>query len=169
MVREVAETGGFSMATARTAVIPFLSAITRLCKPRSLTVDMAAWYELDEAGVSYITGSGETTKKVASIVEDATERRSEALEAHAGSAFTETEEQDQNQNQSTVNQDTKTDTQSPNGVETTKETGDDDYAQSTGTEERDASTTESASDTDTSADADTETEDDGQAGLSEFM
>ena len=169
VVREVAETGGFSMATARTAVIPFLSAITRLCKPRSLTVDMAAWYELDEAGVSYITGSGETTKKVASIVEDATERRSEALEAHAGSAFTETEEQDQDQNQSTVNQDTKTDTQSPNGVETTTETGDDDYAQSTGTEERDASTTESASDTDTSADADTETEDDGQAGLSEFM
>ena len=170
VVREVAKTGGFSMATARTAVIPFLSAITHLCKPRSLTVGMAAWYELDEAGVSYITGSGETTKKVASIVEDAAERRSEAVEAHAGSAFAETETEEKTN--STGNQDSGVDVQSHKSAEsgddtvTTANTPAEDHAQSGASET--ASATESASDSDASTDTDAD-DDDGQAGLSEFM
>jgi replication factor C large subunit len=48
---------------------------------------MAAVYDLDEAGVSYVTGSGETTNKVQSIVEDAEELREAEMEDHAGSAF----------------------------------------------------------------------------------
>jgi replication factor C large subunit len=48
---------------------------------------MAAWYDLDEAGVAYVTGSGETTNKVQSIVEDAADRRAEAMEDHADGAF----------------------------------------------------------------------------------
>jgi replication factor C large subunit len=48
---------------------------------------MAAAYDLDETGVSFITGSGESTNKVESIVADAAERRDEAMEAHSGGAF----------------------------------------------------------------------------------
>ncbi len=87
VVRAIAEAGGVSMTTARLDVLPFLSAVTHHCKPRELTVAMAAWYDLDEAGVAYVTGSGETTNKVASIVEDAADLRAEALENHAGGAF----------------------------------------------------------------------------------
>jgi replication factor C large subunit len=48
---------------------------------------MTAWYDFDESHVSYVTGSGESTNKVESIVEDARARREELLEAHAGDAF----------------------------------------------------------------------------------
>ena len=84
VVRKVAESGGFSMATARREVLPFLAAMTHHCKPRELTVAMAAYYDLDEAAVSFVTGSGETTNKVESIVADATERRESAMEEHSG-------------------------------------------------------------------------------------
>ncbi|WP_435068801.1 replication factor C large subunit [Haloplanus sp. C73] len=83
VVRKVAESGGFSMATARREVLPFLAAMTHHCKPRDLTVAMAAYYDLDEAAVSFVTGSGETTNKVESIVADAQELRESAMEDHS--------------------------------------------------------------------------------------
>ncbi|TQQ80877.1 replication factor C large subunit [Halonotius terrestris] len=85
--QRIAERGGLSIDTARRDVLPFLSAMTHHCKPRELTVAMAAAYELDEAAVSFITGSGESTNKVESIVADAEELRAEAIEAHSGGAF----------------------------------------------------------------------------------
>jgi len=87
VVRKIAQNGGFSMATARREVLPYLSAITHHCKPRELTVAMAAYYEFDESHVSFVTGSGETTNKVQSIVEDAGELREELVEEHAAGAF----------------------------------------------------------------------------------
>ena len=87
IVRKIAEAGGFSMGTARRDVLPFLATMTHHCKPRDLTVAMAAWYDLDEAAVSYVTGSGETTNKVQSIVEDAREMRETEMESHTGGAF----------------------------------------------------------------------------------
>ncbi|WP_411964204.1 replication factor C large subunit [Haloferax sp. YSMS24] len=87
VVRKIAERGGFSMATARREVLPYLSALTHHCKPRELTVAMAAYYEFDESHVSFVTGSGETTNKVQSIVEDAETLREELVEEHAGGAF----------------------------------------------------------------------------------
>ncbi|KTG28349.1 replication factor C large subunit [Haloferax profundi] len=87
VVRKIAETGGFSMATARREVLPYLSALTHHCKPRELTVAMAAYYDFDESHVSFVTGSGETTNKVQSIVEDAESLREELVEEHAGGAF----------------------------------------------------------------------------------
>ncbi|ELZ35294.1 replication factor C large subunit [Halogeometricum pallidum JCM 14848] len=87
VVRKIAESGGFSMGTARRDVLPFLAAITHHCKPRDVTVAMAAWYDLDESAVSFVTGSGETTNKVQSIVEDAAEMREVEMEAHTGGAF----------------------------------------------------------------------------------
>ncbi|MFC7068152.1 replication factor C large subunit [Halobaculum lipolyticum] len=87
VVRAIAERGGFSMDTARRAVLPYLSAMTHHCKPRDLTVAMAAAYEFEAEHVSFVTGSGETTNKVQSIVEDAEELRAEQMEAHSGGAF----------------------------------------------------------------------------------
>jgi replication factor C large subunit len=87
VARKIAEQSGVSMDTARRDVIPFLSAMTHHCKPRELTVAMAAAYDLEAKHVSFVTGSGETTNKVESIVEDAQELRAERMEEHSGSAF----------------------------------------------------------------------------------
>ena len=87
VARKIAEQSGVSMDTARRDVIPFLAAMTHHCKPRELTVAMAAAYDMDESHVSFVTGSGETTNKVESIVEDAQELREEQMEEHSGSAF----------------------------------------------------------------------------------
>jgi replication factor C large subunit len=83
VVRKIAENGGVSMATARRELLPFLAAMTHHCKPRELTVAMAAYYDFDEAAVSFVTGSGETTNKVATVVADAQERRDAEMEAHS--------------------------------------------------------------------------------------
>jgi len=87
VVRRIARQGGFSMKTARREVLPFLAATTHHCKPRELTVEMAAAFDLEESHVSFVTGSGETTNKVGSIVEDAQERRADRVEEHAEGAF----------------------------------------------------------------------------------
>ncbi|WP_323190570.1 replication factor C large subunit [Halostella sp. PRR32] len=87
IAREIAERSGTSIGTARREILPFLATMTHHCKNRELTVAMAAAYDLDESDVSFITGSGETTNKVQSVVEDARERRDEAIEHNAGGAF----------------------------------------------------------------------------------
>ncbi|RLM66768.1 replication factor C large subunit [Halorubrum sp. Atlit-8R] len=87
VVGKIAAASGCSVATARREVLPFLEAVTHHCKPRELTVAMAAAYDLDEAGVAFVTGSGESTNKVESIVEDAQARREELIEEHADGAF----------------------------------------------------------------------------------
>jgi replication factor C large subunit len=87
VIRALAREHGTSMATARRELLPFLSTVTHHCKPRELTVRMAARYEFDEAHVAFVTGSGESTNKVASIVADAREARADALAEHGGEAF----------------------------------------------------------------------------------
>jgi replication factor C large subunit len=87
LAREIAEREGVSMATARREILPYLSRMTHHCKPRDLTVQMAAAYDLDAAAVSFVTGSGESTNKVESIVADARELREAEMEENAGSAF----------------------------------------------------------------------------------
>jgi len=87
VVGRIAAASGCSIATARRAVLPFLETVTHHCKPRELTVAMAAAYDLDEAGVAFVTGSGESTNKVASVVEDAQALREERMEDHAEGAF----------------------------------------------------------------------------------
>jgi replication factor C large subunit len=77
------------MGTARRSVLPYLSAMTHHCKPRELTVEVAARYDLDEKDLSFVTGSGESTNKVESIVADARERREEGAVAHSDGAFEE--------------------------------------------------------------------------------
>ena len=87
VARAIAEASGTSMSTARREVLPFLAVMTHHCKNRELTVAMTAAYDLDASHVSFVTGSGEDTNKVASIVEDADERHETAAVEHSGSAF----------------------------------------------------------------------------------
>ena len=87
VVGRIAEASGCSVATARREVLPFLETITHHCKPRDLTVAMAAAYDLDEAGVAFVTGSGESTNKVESIVEDAQTLRDDRMEDNTGGVF----------------------------------------------------------------------------------
>ncbi|MFW6448417.1 MAG: replication factor C large subunit [Halobacteriota archaeon] len=71
IARRIAETGGMSVATARREVLPLVSAMTHHCKPRDLAEAVAAAFDLDAGEVSYLTSSGEDTKKVPGIVEHA--------------------------------------------------------------------------------------------------
>ncbi|MFB6161406.1 MAG: replication factor C large subunit [Haloferacaceae archaeon] len=87
VVRAVAESHGTDVATARREVLPFLAAMTHHCKPRELTVRMAAYYDLDAEHVAFVTGSGESTNKVESIVADARALREDEIEDHGGGAF----------------------------------------------------------------------------------
>ena len=85
IARQIAEAGGVSTGTARREIMPFLAEMTHHCKNRELTVAMTARYDLDEQQISFVTGSGETTNKVQSIVEDAQEmREQQAAEASRG-------------------------------------------------------------------------------------
>jgi replication factor C large subunit len=87
IARKIAERSGTSIGTARRHVLPYLSTMIHHCKPRELTVAVAAAYEFDESDVSFVTGSGETTNKVESIVSDAEERRAQLAVEHSGGAF----------------------------------------------------------------------------------
>ena len=87
IAQQIAEAGGLSMSTARREILPHLSVMTHHCKNRKLTVAMTAKYDLDAKHVSFITGSGEDTNKVQSVVEDAERLREERAVENAGGAF----------------------------------------------------------------------------------
>ncbi|MEF8837884.1 MAG: replication factor C large subunit [Haloarculaceae archaeon] len=87
VARHVAESAGVSMGTARREVLPYLATMTHHCKNRALTVAMAARYDLETDHVAFVTGSGEDTNKVQSIVEDARERQEVAAVDHSEGAF----------------------------------------------------------------------------------
>ncbi|MBV0924770.1 replication factor C large subunit [Halomicroarcula limicola] len=87
IAQQIAVIDGVSMRTARREIMPFLATMTHHCTNRDLTVAMAATYELEAEHVSFVTGSGEDTNKVQSIVEDAERRREEAAVEHSGGAF----------------------------------------------------------------------------------
>ena len=151
VVREIARHEGTSMATARREILPFLSTITHHCKPREPTVQMAAAYELEESHVSFVTGSGETTNKVQSIVEDAAARRAELVEEHAGGAF----------EQAAAGQTDGTDAADESGLVSEP----DDEAGGSG-----GASVDDPGDGDTAGDAgDTDDADEDQSGLTDFM
>jgi replication factor C large subunit len=139
VVRAIASAHGTSMATARRELLPFLSTVTHHCKPRELTVRMATRYEFDEEHVAFVTGSGESTNKVAAIVEDAREARADALAEHGGAAF--------------VPGEPDADADGPEPA----------------SEPAAGGGTDTDTDTDADADADTGEADDGQSGLGDFV
>ncbi len=87
VARQIAESAGVSMSTARREIMPHLATMTHHCTNRDLTVAMAARYELDAEHVALVTGSGVDTNKVQDIVADARARREEAAIEHSGGAF----------------------------------------------------------------------------------
>jgi replication factor C large subunit len=87
IARKIAEANGTSMSSARREIMPYLAVMTHHCKNRELTVAMAARYELEAEHVSFVTGSGEDTNKVQSIVEDAEQLREELASEGTGGAF----------------------------------------------------------------------------------
>jgi len=87
IAQKIAAIDGVSMRTARREIMPFLATMTHHCKNRDLTVAMAATYELETDHVAFVTGSGESTNKVQSIVEDAERLREDAAVEHSGGAF----------------------------------------------------------------------------------
>jgi replication factor C large subunit len=93
-VRRIADRSGTSIGTAREEILPRLEIMTHHCKPRELTVEMAAAYDLDAGEVSAITGSGETTNKVQDVVADAEALQAEAATAGADALFAPGEEGD---------------------------------------------------------------------------
>ena len=117
--------------------------MTHHCKNRELTVAMAARYDLDAEHVAFVTGSGEDTNKVQSIVEDARRLREELAAEGTEGAFAETSEQD--------------------GDDTASETqADPDAAE-------DEATTTGEDDEATTGEDDRESEDAEQSGLSDFV
>ncbi|EMA39770.1 replication factor C large subunit [Halococcus hamelinensis] len=87
IAQRIAETAGVSMASARREVMPYLATMTHHCTNRELTVAMTARYDLEAKHVSFITGSGESTNKVQSVVEDAARLREEAAVEGSQGAF----------------------------------------------------------------------------------
>jgi replication factor C large subunit len=87
VARQVAESAGTSIGTARREIVPHLAAMTHHCTNRELTIAMTAHYDLKPEHVSLVTGSGEDTNKVQSIVEEARERQEMAAVEGSGGAF----------------------------------------------------------------------------------
>ncbi|WP_408958389.1 replication factor C large subunit [Natrinema sp. 74] len=149
IAERIAEREGASVATARREILPFLSAMTHHCKNRDLTVRMAATYDLDESEVSFVTGSGKTTNKVQSIVEDAEERKAEEAVEHSGNAFFEAERSSESDGHEPTPDDNSDDQQTLMAADA----------------DADSASDPAAADDESSADE----PDDDQSGLSDFM
>jgi replication factor C large subunit len=143
IARKIAATSGTSMANARREIMPFLATMTHHCTNRELTVSMAARYDMDAEHVAFVTGSGEDTNKVQSIVEDATKRGEEAAVAGSEGAFEGA---------------TRTTSDEPDDLDGSDESGVMDGGDTAGDE--DTADEESADDTEGS--------DDSQSGLGDF-
>jgi len=141
VARKVAETNGVSMGTARREIMPHLAAMTHHCKNREVTVAMAARYDLEAEHVAFVTGSGEDTNKVQSIVDEARRLQAELAVEGAEGAF---------EGESEVEADADSDDAGDAGGET----GDGD----TEAEDGDAGTADSSEDADGQ-----------QSGLSDFV
>ena len=170
IAERIAEREGTSVATARRELLPYLSAMTHHCRNRELTIRMAAAYELDEAEVSFITGSGKETNKVENIVADAEERRAELAVEHSGDAFLDAVRTDDETKDAGDESDSEpasasdSDEESQRTLDATVGGGEDDAA---GASEDSTGSTEEGSTEETKADAAAEDED--QSGLGDFF
>ncbi|MCU4718768.1 replication factor C large subunit [Halapricum hydrolyticum] len=152
IARQIATRNGTSISTARREIMPFLATMTHHCKNRELTIAMAAAYDLDASHVSFITGSGEDTNKVQSIVEDAQQLRDDETAEASGDAFASRSDTDAAED---VSDDRPDETDGQQSIAA-------DSADQRTESERDGETDND--DQQTEGDAD-----DGQTGLSDFM
>ena len=84
VAQQIADEHSVSVGTARREVLPYLATITHHCNNREAAVAMAARYNLDAKHVSFVTGSGEDTNKVQSVVDDASKLRGDHVEEGTG-------------------------------------------------------------------------------------
>jgi replication factor C large subunit len=175
VARKVAGENGVSMSTARREIMPHLAVMTHHCKNRELTVAMAARYDLEEKHVSFVTGSGEDTNKVQSIVEDAQELRAELAVEHGGGAFEGSSESGDGAGDGAgagAGDDDEADADAEDGA---AETAGESDAQASldgsvsDTEGGDDAASEGSTAAEDATDADDAAEDDQQSGLSDFM
>ena len=75
VAKSISKMSGTSVGTSRIEIMPLLKTMVQNCKNRLLTINVAAAYELELDTISYLTGSGKTTKKVKEILEEATALR----------------------------------------------------------------------------------------------
>jgi replication factor C large subunit len=162
VARRVAAENGVSMSTARRDIVPHLAVMTHHCKNRELTVAMAARYDLDETHVSFVTGSGEDTNKVQSIVEDARALREEIAVENADGAFEAASRGETTGDDGASEADDETGSTEDDHDQTPTQASLDGEASGTATDGVDDSTPESA-------DHDDPAEDDQQSGLSDFV
>lgn len=152
IAQKIGEVSGTSMATARNEVMPYLALMTHHCKNRELTVAMTTMYDLDADHISFITGSGEDTNKVQSIVEDAEKLETERAVEHGGGAF-----MPGNETIGEADGESDQDTEKEGGDESSPNAGLSDF-----TEEFESDNTEDEGEA-------VNEEDDSQSGLSDFM
>lgn len=122
VARQIAESSGASMATARRRLLPYLESMTHHCKNRELTVSMAARYSFDAEHVAFVTGSGQDTNKVQSIVEDAERAREESAVEHSGDAFAQRESESDKSDDTGDETDGNTDPNDPDQQDTDEKT-----------------------------------------------
>lgn len=72
IAQSIAKLSKISMSSARLGVLPILKIMVLNCQNKILTTSAAAAYDLDLKSISYLTGSGKTTKKVKKILDDST-------------------------------------------------------------------------------------------------
>jgi len=169
VARKIAAESGVSMSTARREVMPYLATMTHHCRNRELTVAMAARYDLDAEHVSLVTGSGEDTNKVQSIVEDAERLREEAAVEASGGAFEggrATSEMPADGDEDAAADDDKS---SADGDEGSEGDGQATLAASAGTDSDGGNGADDADGTDEPADDGDAADDDQQSGLGDFM
>jgi replication factor C large subunit len=165
VARQIAEAGGVSTGTARREILPFLAEMTHHCKNRELTVAMVATYDLDAEHVSFVTGSGETTNKVQSIVEDAQDLRDQQAAESSEGAF-------EGQSKAADSPDEGAAGDSERSGETSEAGGDGQATLGSADDADDADVPEGSGDGEQSTDGesgDETADDDQQAGLSDFL
>jgi replication factor C large subunit len=152
VARQIAESSGASMATVRRRILPYLASMTHHCKNRELTVSMAARYSFDTEHVAFVTGSGQDTNKVQSIVGDAERAREESAVEHSGGAFDQRESESDESDDSAEDGGTENETHSETETDTDVESGDSDQQ-----------------DAEEKTDGETDETDDQQSGLDDFF
>ncbi len=106
LLQKIATKSGCSIQTTRMEIIPFLSGMIPYCKPRELTVLMASWYDMDAGELAELSGSGKTTNKVQSIIEDAKElKRDFEIKPAEESVITKSEISEKSDNKKPENDD----------------------------------------------------------------
>lgn len=119
IAKHIATSASVSVGTARRDILPYLEEMTYHCKNRELTVNMAAKYNLDADHISYITGSGKSTKKVGSIVEDASALRAQQAVEHSGNAFMKPPSENSSSQSSEVDSDSRNSNELENHTDST--------------------------------------------------